>query len=39
VLGHRQTKALLNLAPDMTDDEIAASAAEAARIFMRAYRV
>jgi len=37
VLGHRQTKALLNLAPDMTEDEIEASAAEAARIFMRAY--
>ena len=39
VLGHRQTKALLNLSPDMTDDEVDASAAEAARIFMRAYAV
>ena len=39
VLGHRQTKALLNLAPDMSEDEIDASATEAARIFMRAYEV
>ena len=39
VLGHRQTKALLNLAPDMSDDEVEAVAAEAARIFMRAYAI
>lgn len=37
VLGHRQTKALLNLGPDLTEDEIDASASEAARVFMRAY--
>ena len=37
VLGHRQTKALLGLAPDLTDAEVEANAAEAARIFMRAY--
>ena len=39
VLGHRQTKALLNLAPDLSDDEVEAVAAEAARIFMRAYAI
>lgn len=39
VLGHRQTKALLNLAPDLSDEEIAGAAAEAARVFMRAYAV
>lgn len=37
VLGLRQTKALLKLAPDMTDDEVEAWAAEAARVFMKAY--
>jgi AcrR family transcriptional regulator len=39
VLGYRPTKALLNLAPDQTAAEIEALAAEAARIFMRAYAV
>ena len=39
VLGHRQTKALLGLAPDLTEAEVEANAAEAARIFMRAYAV
>ena len=39
VLGHRQTKALLNLAPDLSDDEVEAVAVEAARIFMRAYAI
>jgi TetR/AcrR family transcriptional repressor of mexJK operon len=39
VMGHRQTKALLNLAPDLTEAEIEAHAAEAARIFIRAYAV
>ena len=39
VLGHRQTKALLGLAPDLTEAELEANAAEAARIFMRAYAV
>lgn len=39
VLGHRQTKALLGLAPDLTEAEVDANAAEAARIFMRAYAV
>lgn len=39
VLGHRQTKALLGLAPDLTDAEVDANAAEAARVFMRAYAV
>ncbi len=39
VMGHRQTKALLNLAPDLSDDEVEAAAAEAARVFMRAYAV
>lgn len=37
VLGHRQTKALLGLAPDLTEAEVESNAAEAARIFMRAY--
>ena len=37
VLGHRQTKALLNIAPDLTEDQVEALALEAARIFMRAY--
>ena len=39
VLGHRQTKALLGLAPDLTEAEVESNAAEAARIFMRAYAV
>ena len=39
VLGHRQTRALLNIAQDLAEDEVAAIAAEAARIFMRAYSV
>lgn len=39
VLGHRQTKALLNLAPDLSEADIDAAAAEAARVFMRAYAV
>lgn len=39
VLGHRQTKALLNLSPDLTQAEMEANAAEAARVFMRAYAV
>ena len=37
VLGQRQTQALMNLGPDLTDDEVETLAAEAARIFMRAY--
>lgn len=37
VLGHRQTKALLNLATDLEPDEIEALAAECAHRFMRAY--
>jgi TetR/AcrR family transcriptional repressor of mexJK operon len=37
VLGQRQTKALLNIASELTEDEIDARAGEAARIFMRAY--
>lgn len=37
VLGHRQTKALLNIAPDLTDAEAEAIAIEAVRVFMRAY--
>ncbi|HRD29364.1 MAG TPA: TetR/AcrR family transcriptional regulator [Caulobacter sp.] len=37
VLGHRQTKALLNIAPDLTEHEVEAIAAEAVRVFMRAY--
>lgn len=39
VLGQRQTQALMNLGPDLTDDEVETLAAEAARIFMRAYSV
>ena len=39
VLGQRQTQALMNLGPDLTDDEIETLAAEVARIFMRAYSV
>jgi TetR/AcrR family transcriptional repressor of mexJK operon len=37
VLGQRQTQALMNLDPDLTEDEIDALAGEAARLFMRAY--
>lgn len=37
VLGHRQTKALLNIAPDLTEEEVEAIATEAVRVFMRAY--
>lgn len=37
VLGHRQTKALLNLATDLEPDEVEALAAECAYRFMRAY--
>jgi hypothetical protein len=37
VLGQRQTQALMNLGPDLTEDEIETLAAEVARIFMRAY--
>ncbi|MDO8296686.1 MAG: TetR/AcrR family transcriptional regulator [Caulobacter sp.] len=37
VLGHRQTKALLNIAPDLAEDEVEAIATEAVRVFMRAY--
>lgn len=37
VLGHRQTKALLNIAPELTEGEIEAIATEAVRVFMRAY--
>ncbi|MFZ5668150.1 MAG: TetR/AcrR family transcriptional regulator [Pseudomonadota bacterium] len=37
VLGQRQTRALLNIAPDLSEAEIDALAAEAARRFMRAY--
>jgi len=37
VLGQRQTRALLRLAVDLTDDEIEILSSEAARIFMRAY--
>lgn len=37
VLGHRQTKALLNLAPDLCEAEIEAIATEAVRVFMRGY--
>lgn len=39
VMGHRQTKALLNLAPDLSEADIDAAAVEAARVFMRAYAV
>jgi AcrR family transcriptional regulator len=39
VLGQRQTQALMNLGPDLTEDEIETLAAEVARIFMRAYAV
>ncbi|MDP1630096.1 MAG: TetR/AcrR family transcriptional regulator [Caulobacter sp.] len=39
VLGHRQTKALLNLAPELNDAEIDVIAAEAARVFIRAYKI
>jgi AcrR family transcriptional regulator len=37
VLGHRQTKALLNIAPELTESEVEAIATEAVRVFMRAY--
>ncbi len=37
VLGQRQTRALLNLPSDLTEAEMDAMAAEAARIFMTAY--
>ena len=37
VLGQRQTQALMNLGPDLSEDEVETLAAEAARIFMRAY--
>lgn len=37
VLGQRQTKALLNIAPELREDEIDALAAEAVRVFMRGY--
>ena len=37
VLGHRQTKALLNIAPDLDEDAIEATANEAVRVFMKAY--
>lgn len=37
VLGHRQTKALLNIAPELTEGEVEAIATEAVRVFMRAY--
>ncbi len=37
LLGHRQTRALIHLAEDLTEDEIDRLAREAARIFMRAF--
>lgn len=37
VLGQRQTRALLNLAVDLTEDDVEALATEAARVFMTAY--
>lgn len=37
VMGQRQTKAMLNIAPDLSDDEIDAIANEAVRVFMKAY--
>lgn len=39
VLGHRQTRALLNIAQELPEAEVEAIATEAARIFMRAYAV
>lgn len=37
VLGHRQTQALLNIAGELSEDEVRRWAAEAARVFMKAY--
>jgi TetR/AcrR family transcriptional repressor of mexJK operon len=37
VLGHRQSQALLNLGSGLTEAEVERWAAEAARVFMRAY--
>jgi len=37
VLGHRQTKALLNIAPDLPEGEVELIPTEAVRVFMRAY--
>ena len=39
VWTQRQTQALMNLGPDLTEDEIETLAAEVARCFMRAYAV
>ncbi|HRD47332.1 MAG TPA: TetR/AcrR family transcriptional regulator [Caulobacter sp.] len=37
VMGQRQTKAMLNIAPELSDAEIDAIANEAVRVFMKAY--
>jgi TetR/AcrR family transcriptional regulator, mexJK operon transcriptional repressor len=39
VLGHRQTRALLRLGSDLTNEQADELAAAAARVFMRAYAV